>query len=517
MSSTFDWLRARFTVRLRLLALVAFASLLLGWLGHRLLGGIEQMGASVAHLAERDLPAVDGIGRVRAQFLRAYLIERSLLFQSMGSETAKELVREHGAAIALAEESWSKFVAAVPADAAQNGFAKAFAEWCKVSKEVLGILGDDTPAARRDAIDLSMGLSKENAAAVEQALDEATKACQSSAVAASAAAIADASALRESFVEQLTLGTILLVVLGLVVVHSVVRPLGRVVRALQQCADGNGDLTQRLPVASGEVGALAKAFNRFVEGLHAMVGSLRQTAGRVADAAKAVAEVGDGVTGSAGAVEQGVAKASTASDRVAQTTARAADSTRELSTSITAIAESAQRLMVTAQEVRQRAETTYQVVDEMGRDSSHVQRIVGMIESIARQTNLLALNASVEAARAGEAGAGFAVVAERVKSLSIETAKATAEIGERIESFVGRVADTQKAIGEIKEATTHLETSTAGIASSVEEQSAVTHDFADSFTVIRDAGESIATEMQAMQGSARSASTGAAAARQSSS
>lgn len=207
---------------------------------------------------------------------------------------------------------------------------------------------------------------------------------------------------------------------------------------------------------------------------------------------------------------------STLADDTPAARRRAAESTRELSASITKIAESSQHLMVTAHQVRQLAEGTCEVVDEMGKDSTHVQRVVAIIESIARQTNLLALNASVEAARAGETGAGFAVVAERVKALSIETAKATAEIGSRIESFVGRVQQTTKAIGNIKDATTGFETSTGGIAAAMEAQSAMTQEFADSFATIQDAGIRIAEEMRGMQSTASGATQGANAARKSS-
>ena len=64
--------------------------------------------------------------------------------------------------------------------------------------------------------------------------------------------------------------------------------------------------------------------------------------------------------------------------------------------------------------------------------------VIKLIRDIAGQTNLLALNATIEAARAGEAGRGFAVVASEVKSLAVQTAKATEEIASHISACRSR-------------------------------------------------------------------------------
>ena len=122
--------------------------------------------------------------------------------------------------------------------------------------------------------------------------------------------------------------------------------------------------------------------------------------------------------------------------------------------------------------------------------------MVRLISDIAGQTNLLALNATIEAARAGGAGRGFAVVAGEVKALAAQTAKATAEIGQQIETVRGATEQTVQAMTEVGNIIGTMDEVTAAISAAVEQQSATTREIAAS---VQDVSHATAGAARAME------------------
>jgi methyl-accepting chemotaxis protein len=144
------------------------------------------------------------------------------------------------------------------------------------------------------------------------------------------------------------------------------------------------------------------------------------------------------------------------SDHLANETGEARGNVQDLANSIESFATSNRKIETEAQNSNRlvaaaeatAAEAT-RSIDELRGAIGEIQAVVSLIADVAGQTNLLALNATIEAARAGAAGRGFAVVANEVKALSVETQKATDEIGRKIQHLQKTAATSIGAVDRV--------------------------------------------------------------------
>lgn len=120
------------------------------------------------------------------------------------------------------------------------------------------------------------------------------------------------------------------------------------------------------------------------------------------------------------------------------------------------------------------AERTNATVNGLVDAAQKIGAVLQLINSIAGQTNLLALNATIEAARAGEAGKGFAVVAQEVKNLANQAAKATDQITREIDMIQATSAEVAGSLDSIRSGIESVRSFVTATAAAVEEQSSVT-------------------------------------------
>ncbi|MDO8795182.1 MAG: methyl-accepting chemotaxis protein [Vicinamibacterales bacterium] len=199
---------------------------------------------------------------------------------------------------------------------------------------------------------------------------------------------------------------------------------------------------------------------------------------------------------------------SAAAEEVSRNVQTVATGTEEMSASIKEIAKNANEAAKVAQSAVKVAETTNATVAKLGESSVEIGKVIKVITSIAQQTNLLALNATIEAARAGEAGKGFAVVANEVKELAKETAKATEDIGQKIDAIQTDTKGAVQAIAEISSVINQINDISNTIASAVEEQTATTNEIGRNVTEAAKGSSEIAQNISGVATAARSTSDG---------
>ncbi|MEG0098307.1 methyl-accepting chemotaxis protein [Citrobacter sp.] len=249
------------------------------------------------------------------------------------------------------------------------------------------------------------------------------------------------------------------------VVRRLISRLDDTRRALDDIAQGEGDLTRRLDVrGKDEISAIAEAFNLFVDKIAAILITVRSSSVVVANNAVSLAdsnmELSSRVTQQAAALEE----SSAAMEQLNATVHQNASNTQLADELSDNTAKTANRCGDVMQGV-------ISTMDNVSGSSGRMVEIVAVIDSIAFQTNILALNAAVEAARAGDAGRGFAVVASEVRTLAQRSATAAQEIkalidesvshvgsssqqihnaGERLEELVNNVRQVRQLMGEIR-------------------------------------------------------------------
>ena len=165
-----------------------------------------------------------------------------------------------------------------------------------------------------------------------------------------------------------------------------------------------------------------------------------------------------------------------ASEEVSQGVRTVATNTEEMSASIKEIARNAAEASTTSATTLKQAQATNLTITALGQSSQEIGNVIKVISSIAQQTNLLALNATIEAARAGDARRGFAVVANEVKELAKQTAKATEDITSKITGIQKESTGAVDAVAAIGHTIEKLNGIAGAIAASVEEQAATTNE-----------------------------------------
>ncbi|WP_321476870.1 methyl-accepting chemotaxis protein [uncultured Paludibaculum sp.] len=289
---------------------------------------------------------------------------------------------------------------------------------------------------------------------------------------------------------------------------AVIKPLNEASAVLARIAQN--DLTARVQGDyRGDYARLKDDINRMAQDLHDSLRGFSQSTQTVASSAEELTAVSQQMAGNAEETATQAEVVAAASGEVSTSVNSVAAGAEQMQASIREIAKNANEAARVAKNAVTVAQSTNETVNRLGGSSLEIGKVIKVITSIAQQTNLLALNATIEAARAGEAGKGFAVVANEVKELAKQTAKATEEIGGKIEAIQGSTREAVEAIGVISGIITQINDISNSIASAVEEQTVTTNEIGRSVAVAASGTDSIASNISGVAEAAKSTTKGA--------
>jgi methyl-accepting chemotaxis protein len=297
--------------------------------------------------------------------------------------------------------------------------------------------------------------------------------------------------------------------------RAILKPLGGEPNEMRLISEtiADGNLTVAF-TQKHETESVYGAMNKMTKNLQSVVGEIITNSSSLASVSEQTSALSLQSSTSLQHQQSSIAQVATAVEEmsvtineVAQNAALASNSTYNAKKLSTQANQELEQTIVELNTLDNEIEHANSVITSLEKGSNEIGTVLEVIRSIAEQTNLLALNAAIEAARAGEQGRGFAVVADEVRTLASKTQESTTNIETMITQLqeasksavnamdtsrnvcahtIENAEQTANAINRMNDEINNISQMTELIATSVEEQSSVSHQISQNINEIND-------------------------------
>ncbi|WP_375749320.1 methyl-accepting chemotaxis protein [Vibrio sp. HN007] len=253
------------------------------------------------------------------------------------------------------------------------------------------------------------------------------------------------------------IGMLLLATVSFIIGRNIVNPIEYLLNKVHLISDG--DMTIRFNTKrKDEIGDISRDMNQMLERLQSALVLASESAHQSVDLVSSIASSSEQTAQSTNSQHTQLELLATAMNQMSTANAEVSRNAGHASTTTESVSELADRsskdmevMVRSIEDADNQMAKTSDLVEELNAGVLAIAEVIDVIKGISEQTNLLALNAAIEAARAGEYGRGFAVVADEVRMLATNTNSSTEQIQDSITKLTSSAENASSAVGSSRE------------------------------------------------------------------